>query len=428
MRILVIGSGGREHAIVASLVRSPLVEKVFVAPGNGGTAAIAENVVIRPPDERTVAAWAAEHGCDLVVVGPEAPLVAGLADAVRAMGIPAFGPGAGGARVEGSKSFAKQLMMRHDIPTGDSESFTSKAAALEYLDDVGAPVVVKADGLAAGKGVIVASTIEEARDGIELCFSGQFGDAGSTVLIEEFLEGPEVSLLAFVDGTTVIPMAPAQDHKRAYDGDTGPNTGGMGVYSPVPIVDMEEYARMLEILQWTAHGLAHEDIEYRGVLYGGFILTKDGPKVLEFNARFGDPETQVILPRLQTDLVEVLLATAEGRLDAMDLSWSNEWAVSVVLASGGYPGDYTMGKPISGIERAEALEGVTVYHAGTRRRDDGVLVTAGGRVLNVTAVAHDFAEARDRAYEAASMIDFEGVFYRKDIGARAAAGRSAWGV
>ena len=427
MRILVIGSGGREHAIVTSLVRSPRVEAVFVAPGNGGTAAIAKNVVL-PSDEVSAAAWAAEQRCDLVVIGPEGPLVAGLADAVRAAGIPVFGPGAAGARLEGSKSFAKDLMERHSIPTGASATFTSEADALEYLEKYGAPIVVKADGLAAGKGVIVATTLQEARDAVGRCFSGEFGEAGSTVLVEEYLEGPEVSLLAFVDGTTVLPMAPAQDHKRAFDGDTGPNTGGMGVYSPVPIVDAEEYARMLEILQFTAQALSSEDIEYRGVLYGGFILTDEGPKVLEFNARFGDPETQVILPRLESDLAEVLLATAQGRLDEIELSWSSQWAVSVVLASGGYPGDYVMGKPISGIEDAQTLPGVTVYHAGTRHRDDGTLVTAGGRVLNVTALGPDFASARDRAYEAVGRINFDGMFYRRDIGARALAGRSAWGT
>ncbi len=427
MRILVIGSGGREHAIASSLVASPRVEKVFVAPGNGGTAAIAENVVV-PSDEESVAAWAVEQRCDLVVIGPEAPLVAGLADALRAAGVPTFGPGAAGARIEGSKTFAKDLMQRHSIPAGASASFTSEADAVAYVEKHGAPIVVKADGLAAGKGVTVAMTLDEAREAIEACFSGQFGEAGSTVLVEEYLEGPEVSLLVFVAGGTVLPMAPAQDHKRAFDGDTGPNTGGMGVYSPVPIVDAHEYARMLEIMQFTAHALVEEGIDYRGVLYGGFILTAEGPKVLEFNARFGDPETQVILPRLDTDLAEVLLATAEGRLDEVELSWSSHWAVSVVLASGGYPGDYVMGKPISGIEDAERLPGVTVYHAGTRRRDDGALVTAGGRVLNVTALSPDFASARDRAYEAAERIAFEGMFHRSDIGARALAGRSAWGT
>jgi len=428
MRILVLGSGGREHAIVESLVRSPLVSEVLVSPGNGGTAAVATHVSVSAEDPDAVAAFARDRGCDLVVIGPEAPLVAGVADAVRAAGISTFGPGASGARIEGSKSFAKDLMNRHGIPTGAARSFDSEDEALAYLDDMTGPIVVKADGLAAGKGVIVAQTVEEARAGVEMCFSGQFGDAGSIVLIEEFLEGPEVSLLAFVDGCTVLPMAPAQDHKRAHDGDEGPNTGGMGVYSPVPIVHAQEYARMVEILEATAHAIDSEGIDFQGVLYGGFILTAEGPKVLEFNARFGDPETQVILPRLQTDLAEVLLATAEKRLGDVQLSWSSQWAVSVVLASGGYPGDYETGKTISGIEVAAALPGVTVYHAGTKRLDDGTLVTAGGRVLNVTALGPHFASARDRAYEAVSHISFDGMFYRRDIGARALAGRSAWGA
>ncbi len=428
MRILVLGSGGREHAIVDSLVRSPLVEKVLVAPGNGGTAEIAENLALGADDPAAVAAFARDEHCDLVVIGPEAPLVAGVADAVRDAGISAFGPGASGARIEGSKSFAKSLMQRHGIPTGAASSFTNKAEALAYLGEVGAPVVVKADGLAAGKGVCVAQSLDEAREAVVLCFSGQFGEAGSTVLVEEYLEGPEVSLLAFVDGCTVLPMAPAQDHKRAFEGDTGPNTGGMGVYSPVPIVHAQEYARMVEILGVTARALNEEGIDYRGILYGGFILTDDGPKVLEFNARFGDPETQVILPRLETDLARVLYATAEGRLGDLQLSWSSQWAVSVVLASGGYPGDYETGKPISGIEAAEALQGVAVFHAGTRRLEDGTLATAGGRVLNVTALGPDFASARARAYEAVDAISFEGMFYRADIGARALAGRSAWGA
>ena len=428
MSILVLGSGGREHAIVASLVASPLVERVFAAPGNGGTAAIAENVTLTIDDPASVATFAAENGCHLVVIGPEVPLVAGVADAVRAAGIPAFGPGAVGARIEGSKVFAKELMERHSIPTGRARAFTEEQPALEYLRETGAPVVVKADGLAAGKGVIIATTVDEAREAVSACFSGVFGSAGSTVLIEEYLEGPECSLLAFVDGETVLPMAPAQDHKRAFDGDTGPNTGGMGVYSPVPIVHASEYARMVEILSNTARALVSEGIDYCGVLYGGFILTADGPKVLEYNARFGDPETQVILPRLQTDLAQVLLATATGTLDSVELSWCGDWAVSVVLASGGYPGEYETGKPILGIESAEELPGVTVYHAGTKRTADGTLVTSGGRVLNVTALGADFATARDRAYEAAGRISFEGMFYRTDIGARALRGRSAWGA
>ncbi|MDP2181884.1 MAG: phosphoribosylamine--glycine ligase [Actinomycetota bacterium] len=426
MRILVLGSGGREHAIVTKLAESQKADTIYVAPGNGGTATIAENVVVDADDGQAVLEFARGNGVGLVVIGPEAPLVAGVADVVRDGGIPVFGPGAAGARIEGSKEFAKQLMHRHDIPAGFSEAFTDEAAAMEYLDEVSAPIVVKADGLAAGKGVTVAMDIHTAREAVRECFAGRFGDAGSTVLIEEFLRGPECSLLAFVDGEAVIPMAPAQDHKRAYDGDEGPNTGGMGVYSPVPIVDEAEHAVMVELLERTAKGLAEEGIDYRGVLYGGFILTDEGPKLLEFNARFGDPETQVLLPRLDGDLADIMLATAEGRLAEVDLAWRDEWAVSVVLASGGYPNDYETGKAISGISDAEALPDVTVYHAGTMLDDSGVLVTAGGRVLNVTALGADFSSARDRAYEAVARISWDGMFFRTDIGARAMRGRAAW--
>ncbi|MBW6469293.1 MAG: phosphoribosylamine--glycine ligase, partial [Coriobacteriia bacterium] len=355
MRILVLGGGGREHAIVTSLVASPVVTAVMVAPGNGGTAAIAENVLLAIEDGEAVAAFARDHDVDLVVIGPEAPLVAGVADSVRAAGIAAFGPGAEGARLEGSKEFAKELMRRHNIPTGASRAFTDLEPALAYLEEVGAPVVVKADGLAAGKGVTVAMDLSIARDAVRECFAGRFGEAGSTVLIEEYLVGPECSILAFTDGHTVLLMAPAQDHKRAYEDDQGPNTGGMGVYSPVPIVTPHEHAAMVAIMERTVEALAEEDIDYRGVLYGGFILTDDGPKVLEFNARFGDPETQVVLPRLKSDLAGAMLATAEGRLAEVDLEWSDEWAVSVVLASGGYPGDYDTDMPISGIDQAEQV-------------------------------------------------------------------------
>ena len=428
MRILVLGGGGREHAIVAKLAESPLVTGIHVAPGNGGTAALATHAALDIESGPAVTSYAQEHGVDLVVIGPEAPLVAGVADDVRAVGIPAFGPGADGARLEGSKAFAKDLMKRYSIPTGFSSAFTDAESALAYLDEVGAPIVVKADGLAAGKGVTVAMDVSTAREAIGECFAGRFGEAGATVVVEEFLSGPECSLLAFCDGTTVVPMAPAQDHKRAFDGDEGPNTGGMGVYSPVPIVTAEEHSQMLAIMEQTAAALRAEGIDYRGVLYGGFILTADGPQVLEFNARFGDPETQVVLPRLDGDLAEILLACAEGRLAEVELGWHEGWAVSVVLASGGYPGDYETGKPISGIEAAEALPDVVVYHAGTARAEDGTLLTAGGRVLNVTALGHDFASARERAYEAAGLITFDGMFFRTDIGARAQRGRDAWEV
>ncbi len=428
MRILVIGVGGREHAIVVSLAASPNVTHVFAAPGNGGTAAIAENVSLPAEDGAAVAAFARTHAVDLVVIGPEAPLVAGVADAVREAGIAAFGPGADGAIVEGSKEFAKALMRRHGIPAGESRSFAALEPALAYLEEAGAPVVVKADGLAAGKGVTVAMDLAPAREAVRECFAGRFGEAGQTVLIEEYLSGPECSLLVFTDGHTVLPMAPAQDHKRAFEDDQGPNTGGMGVYSPVPIVTAAEHEAMVAMMRTAVEGMAEEGIEYRGVLYGGFILTADGPKVLEFNARFGDPETQVILPRLKTDLAEVLLATAEGRLSDVELEWSDEWAVSVVLASGGYPGGYDVDMPIDGVASAEELPGVTVYHAGTRRTADGTLLTAGGRVLNVTALGPDFASAREQAYEAVARISFDGMFYRSDIGAKAQRGRAAWQV
>ena len=430
MDILLLGSGGREHAIAVALKASPLCDELYVAPGNGGTAAIATNIKLDINDPAAVADYAAEHGVGLVVIGPEAPLVSGVADAVRAKGIPAFGPGAQGAQMEGSKRFAKEFMERHGIPTAAYRSFTEQAGAESYVSQrfaAGVKVlVVKADGLAAGKGVVVATSEQEALEAVRDCFSGHFGEAGSTVVIEEGLTGPECSLLAFVDGSTVRLMATAQDHKRALEGDLGPNTGGMGVYSPVPIVTDEEYATMAAAMQTAADGLVADGIEYRGVLYGGFMLTPEGPKVLEFNARFGDPETQVILPRLKTDLVEVMLAVAQGRLNEIELAWRDEWAVSVVLASAGYPGSYPKGLEISGIERAEALPGVTVYHAGTTLDEQGVLRTSGGRVLNVTALGATFAQARERAYEGCDLIEFDGKMLRRDIGARALRGRSAW--
>jgi phosphoribosylamine--glycine ligase len=427
MRILVLGSGGREHALVKSLAASPLVDSILAAPGNGGTALERDtlNITLAIDDPKAVAAYARDNMVDLVVIGPEAPLVAGVADAVRAAGIPTFGPGASGARIEGSKAFAKDLMHRRNLPAGRSRTFSAdqRDEAFAALREFGLPVVIKADGLAAGKGVTVAEDEETAMAAIAECFEGRFGEAGASVLVEEFLSGPECSLLAFVDGRTVVPMAPAQDHKRVGDGDMGPNTGGMGVYSPVPLVTADQYGRMVEVMGNAADAMADEGIEYRGVLYGGFILTANGPKLLEFNARFGDPETQVILPRLQTDMAQVLLACAEGRLDEIELSWSPHVAVSVVVASGGYPGDYPTGKPIIGIEAAEELPGVTVYHAGTRV-EGGTLLTAGGRVLNVTAVAPDFESAIESAYAAVNCIHFEGAFSRHDIGRRALAGRA----
>ena len=426
MNILLLGSGGREHALAVALAASPRCDELYIAPGNGGTAAVGENVSLDAEDPAAVADFARETGCGLVVIGPEAPLVVGVADAVRAVGIPCFGPGAEGAQVEGSKKFSKELMERAGVPTAAYASFTDEAAALAYVRDQGAPLVVKADGLAAGKGVVVATELSQAEDAVRACFDGAFGKAGATVVIEEMMTGPECSLLAFTDGETVRPMCTSQDHKRALEGDRGPNTGGMGAYAPVPIVTDEEHAVMVDALEKTVAQLHAEGIDYRGCLYGGFMLTPAGPKVLEFNARFGDPETQVVIPRLENDLVEVMLAVAEGRLSEVELRWSDRWAVTVVLTSAGYPGSYEKGKVITGVEDAEAMDDVTVYHAGTALTDAGELVTSGGRVLDVTALGDTFEAARDRAYAACEKIQFDGKTLRHDIGLRALRGRAAW--
>ena len=429
MNILVLGGGGREHAISWALAKSPRCTELYVAPGNGGTANIARNVKdLNAEDAPAVLAFAQAHNIELGVIGPEAPLVAGVADVLREAGIPVFGPDAQGAQLEGSKTYSKRFMDANGIPTARYQSFTDAASARAYCEELGAPLVVKADGLAAGKGVVVAETLDMALDAVEACFDGSFGDAGQTVVVEEMLTGPECSLLAFVSNGKAFCMAPAQDHKRAYDGDLGPNTGGMGVYSPVPIVTEEEMATMISIMEQSAAATAKDPFEndYRGCLYGGFMLTPEGPKVLEFNARFGDPETQVVLPRLEGDLVNIMLAVAEGRPEDIVLSWSDKWAVSVVLASEGYPGSYEKGKVILGLEEAQDLDGVIVFHAGTALNPDGELITAGGRVLNVVALGDTFEEARNRAYEACELIKFEGVQYRSDIGRRALQGRSAW--
>lgn len=429
MNILVLGGGGREHAIVWALSKSPRCDRLYAAPGNGGTEALADNVPdIDIEDGSAVLDFARNHTIGLVVIGPEAPLVGGVADVLRSAGISTFGPDGQGARLEGSKTFSKRFMDANGIPTARYGSFSDVDAALGYVEELGAPLVVKADGLAAGKGVVVAEDVETAKAAVRSCFDGAFGEAGSTVLVEECLTGPECSLLAFVTGGRAFCMTTAQDHKRAFEGDRGPNTGGMGVYSPVPIVTPDELAAMHRIMEESAAATARPpfDEDYRGVLYGGFMLTGEGPKVLEFNARFGDPETQVVLPRLETDLVDVMLAVAEGRPEDIDLRWSEQWAVCVVLASEGYPGAYEKGRVILGVEEAEALEGVTVFHAGTARNADGELVTAGGRVLNVVALGDSFDEARALAYEACDLINFEGKQYRTDIGRKAALGRGAW--
>lgn len=420
MNVLVLGSGGREHALAWAIAKSPRLDSLFVAPGNGGTATIAKNVPLDMNDADAVIGFARSENIDLVVVGPEAPLVAGVADAIRAAGIAVFGPGAQGARLEGSKSFSKEFMLAHGLPTARYKKCTSQDEAMDYLHEVGAPIVVKADGLAAGKGVVVAEDMEEAEEAVRDCFAGDFGEAGSVVVIEEMLEGPECSMLAFLSEGKALAMPCAQDHKRAFDGDLGPNTGGMGVCSPVPCVTPELEAAMQEIMQNAAAATAKEfDDAYTGVLYGGFMLTAEGPKLLEFNARFGDPETQVIMPRLESDALEAFYMVATGKLDALDLRWTDQVAVCVVLASDGYPGSYEKGKVILGIEEAEELDGVTVFHAGTAFNQDDELVTNGGRVLNVVALADTFEDARELAYEACDKINFEGKQYRHDIALRA---------
>lgn len=420
MNVLVLGSGGREHALAWAIAKSPRLDSLFVAPGNGGTATIAKNVPLDVNDADAVIGFARSENIDLVVIGPEAPLVAGVADAIRAAGIAVFGPGAQGARLEGSKSFSKEFMLAHGLPTARYKKCTSQDEAMDYLHEVGAPIVVKADGLAAGKGVVVAEDMEEAEEAVRDCFAGDFGEAGSVVVIEEMLEGPECSMLAFLSEGKALAMPCAQDHKRAFDGDLGPNTGGMGVYSPVPCVTPELEAAMQEIMQNAAAATAKEfDDAYTGVLYGGFMLTAEGPKLLEFNARFGDPETQVIMPRLESDALEAFYMVATGKLDALDLRWTDQVAVCVVLASDGYPGSYEKGKVILGIEEAEELDGVTVFHAGTAFNQDDELVTNGGRVLNVVALADTFEDARELAYEACDKINFEGKQYRHDIALRA---------
>ena len=420
MNVLVLGSGGREHALAWAIAKSPRLDSLFVAPGNGGTATIAKNVPLDMNDADAVIGFARSENIDLVVIGPEAPLVAGVADAIRAAGIAVFGPGAQGARLEGSKSFSKEFMLAHGLPTARYKKCTSQDEAMDYLHEVGAPIVVKADGLAAGKGVVVAEDMEEAEEAVRDCFAGDFGEAGSVVVIEEMLVGPECSMLAFLSEGKALAMPCAQDHKRAFDGDLGPNTGGMGVYSPVPCVTPELEAAMQEIMQNAAAATAKEfDDAYTGVLYGGFMLTAEGPKLLEFNARFGDPETQVIMPRLESDALEAFYMVATGKLDALDLRWTDQVAVCVVLASDGYPGSYEKGKVILGIEEAEELDGVTVFHAGTAFNQDDELVTNGGRVLNVVALADTFEDARELAYEACDKINFEGKQYRHDIALRA---------
>jgi phosphoribosylamine--glycine ligase len=417
MRVLVIGSGGREHALAWKIAQSPLLTKLFIAPGNGGTGAVAENLDLDITDHAAVIAACQTHAIDFVVVGPDAQVVAGLGDDVRAAGFDCFCPSKAAGQLEGSKGFTKALCDEMDIPTAAYGRFDNEAAALAYLYVRGAPIVIKADGLAAGKGVTVAMSVEEAEAAIIDCFAGAFGESGAEVVIEEFMEGEEVSLFVLCDGTNILPLTTAQDHKRAFDGDTGPNTGGMGAYSPAPIMTREIYEETLERVIWpTVRGLAARGTPYQGVLYAGLMLTDAGPKLVEYNARFGDPETQVLMMRMESDLLPLLHATATGALAGHDVTWKDQFALTVIMATKGYPGAYGKGSEIRGAEGIDD-DTIVVFHAGTRR-DGERLVAAGGRVLNVTALGTDLSEAQKRAYAGVDKIDWPEGFCRRDIGWR----------
>ena len=426
MKVLVIGNGGREHALAWKAAQSPLVDTVYVAPGNAGTALepSLQNVAIGVTDIPALLRFAQDENIDLTIVGPEAPLVIGVVDAFRAAGLTIFGPTEGAAQLEGSKAFTKDFLARHHIPTAEYQNFTEVEPALAYLREKGAPIVIKADGLAAGKGVIVAMTLDEAEAAVKDMLAGNaFGDAGHRIVIEEFLDGEEASFIVMVDGEHVLPMATSQDHKRVGNGDTGPNTGGMGAYSPAPVVTDEVHQRTMKRIIWpTVKGMAAEGNTYTGFLYAGLMIDKQGnPKVIEFNCRFGDPETQVVLPLLESDLLTVMEATTNGTLDKTDVKFSDGAAACVILASGGYPLAYEKGKEITGLTAGQLdAADVTVYHAGTAIKD-GRLVTNGGRVLGVTATANTLPDALKKAYAATENIHFDKLHKRSDIGARALA-------
>ncbi len=417
MKVLIVGSGGREHAIAWKLKQSKRVDKLYCAPGNAGIGTIAEIVPISAMDFESLTAFAKKEGIDFTVIGMDDPLVGGIVDAFEKEGLKVFGPKANAAIIEGSKAFSKELMKKYNIPTAKYETFRSYEEAKKYIENGTFPVVLKADGLALGKGVLICNDLEEALEGLDtIMVSKKFGDSGNTVVIEEFLEGPEMSVLAFCDGKTIVPMVSAQDHKRAYDHDEGPNTGGMGTFSPSRVYTKELADKcMTEIYQPTVDALIAENRPFKGIIFFGLMLTKDGMKVIEYNARFGDPETQVVLPRLKTDLLDIFEACVDGTLDKIDVCWEDNAAACVVLASGGYPVKYEKGYEISGIENAEACDNVTVFHAGTALKD-GKFVTNGGRVLGVTGVGKDLDEAIKTAYAAVELIDFKDKHYRKDIG------------
>jgi phosphoribosylamine--glycine ligase len=424
MKVLVIGGGGREHALAWKAAQSTQVTEVFVAPGNAGTAIEANitNVDIDATDTAALLAFAKEKNIGLTIVGPEAPLVIGVVDAFQAEGLTIFGPSKDAAQLEGSKAFTKDFLARHNIPTGEYQNFTEIEAALAYVREKGAPIVIKADGLAAGKGVIVAMTLAEAEDAVRDMLAGNaFGDAGSRVVIEEFLDGEEASFIVMVDGKNVAAFATSQDHKRAYDGDSGPNTGGMGAYSPAPVVTPQVHQRVMdEVILPTVEGMAAEGYPYVGFLYAGLMIMADGtPKVIEYNCRFGDPETQPIMLRLQSDIVELCLLACQGKLANTRIDFDPRAAVGVVLAAGGYPGNYAKGDAIFGLDKAATLEG-KVFHAGTALKD-GEIVTNGGRVLCATAMGETVTEAQQKAYALTKAIDWKDVFYRNDIAYRAIA-------
>ncbi len=420
MNVLLIGSGGREHALAWKLKQSPKLEKLFIAPGNGGTALLGENVALEVKDHAAVIAFCRRENVDFVVVGPEAPAVAGLGDDIGRAGIACFCPSREAAQLEGSKRFTKILCDEMNIPTAGYGFFDNEAKALAHVREKGAPIVVKADGLALGKGVTVAETLIEAEQAVRACFDGAFGASGAAVVIEECLVGEEASLFVLCDGTETLPLATAQDHKRVGDGDTGPNTGGMGAYSPAPVMTEQMTERaMNEIILPTVEGLKARGAPYRGVLYAGLMITDTGPKLIEYNARFGDPECQVLMPRLKSDLFDLLYATATGRLAGKTVEWRPEAALTVVMAAKGYPGAYQKGSVIKGLDGLDS-ETVQIFHAGTKRSGNDILAT-GGRVLNVTALGKTVAEAQARAYEAVDRIDWPQGFCRRDIGWRAVA-------
>jgi phosphoribosylamine--glycine ligase len=419
MKILVLGSGGREHALCWKISASPLVTKLWCMPGNAGIARDAECVSIDIADHTAVVAFCKANGVDFVVVGPDAAIAAGVVDDLNAAGFKAFGPTRAAGQLESSKSFTKKLCRDHNIPTAAYEHFKDAEAAKAYIRQQGAPIVVKADGLAAGKGVVVAMTLDEALAAVDMMFGGGFGESGAEVVIEEFMEGEEASFFALCDGESALPLATAQDHKRVFDGDKGPNTGGMGAYSPAPVMtDALCQQVMDEMIYPTLRAMAAMGAPYKGVLYAGIMLTSKGPKLVEYNARFGDPETQVLMLRMMSDIVPALLACADGQLKNMSLRWFDDAAITVIMATKGYPGDYGKGSRIEGLAEAEAIEGVEIFHAGTKMQD-GHLVASGGRVLNVCALGASVSEARRRAYEAVGKIRWPEGFCRSDIGWRA---------